>query len=141
MRSAKLRRPKNICSPSCVDFRSRAKAAMWLDLDHMIRGEHIKKIKINNFYLKFKFNCVLYFLFLKSGNPTHGRRSEIFLFFNLFIFYYPYVHTMLGSFLSPASTPSLTNHPKPSHFPLLPRYLAETILPLSLILLKREYKQ
>jgi hypothetical protein len=24
-----------------VDFRSRAKAAMWLDLDHMIRGEHI----------------------------------------------------------------------------------------------------
>jgi hypothetical protein len=35
-----IRRPKIICSPSYVDFRSRAKAAMWLDLSHMIRGEH-----------------------------------------------------------------------------------------------------
>jgi hypothetical protein len=45
VRSAKLRRPKIVCSPSYVDFRSRANAAMWLDLDHMIRGEHISVIQ------------------------------------------------------------------------------------------------
>jgi hypothetical protein len=33
--------PKIICSPSYVDFRSRANAAMWLDLDHTTRGDHI----------------------------------------------------------------------------------------------------
>jgi hypothetical protein len=27
-----------------VDFRSRANAAMWLDLDHKTRGEHIREI-------------------------------------------------------------------------------------------------
>jgi hypothetical protein len=27
-----------------VDFRSRANAAMWLDWDHMTRGEHIWEI-------------------------------------------------------------------------------------------------
>jgi hypothetical protein len=27
-----------------MDFRSRANAAMWLYLDHKIRGEHIRKI-------------------------------------------------------------------------------------------------
>jgi hypothetical protein len=32
---------KIVCSPSYVDFRSRANAAMWLDLDHMTRGGHI----------------------------------------------------------------------------------------------------
>jgi hypothetical protein len=26
------------------DFRSRANAAMWLDLDHMLRGEHMQEI-------------------------------------------------------------------------------------------------
>jgi hypothetical protein len=33
-----------------VDFRSRANITMWLDLDHMTRGEHIRKIqeKIEN---------------------------------------------------------------------------------------------
>jgi hypothetical protein len=36
--SARLKRPKIVCSPSYVDFRSRANAAMWLDLDHMTRG-------------------------------------------------------------------------------------------------------
>jgi hypothetical protein len=41
VRSAKLRRPKIVCSPSYADFRSRANVAMWLNLDHMIRGEHI----------------------------------------------------------------------------------------------------
>jgi hypothetical protein len=29
---------------SYLDFRSRANAAMWLDLDHMTRGEHILEI-------------------------------------------------------------------------------------------------
>jgi hypothetical protein len=49
------------------------------------------------------------------------------LFIYLFIFY-SYVHTMFGSFLPPP--PPLTSH-----------YPAETILPLSLMLLEREYKQ
>jgi hypothetical protein len=40
-RSAKLRRPKIVCSPSHAVFRSRANAVMWLDWDHMTRGEHI----------------------------------------------------------------------------------------------------
>jgi hypothetical protein len=43
-RLARLRRLKIICSPSYVDFRSRANAAMWLDLDHMTRGEHIWEV-------------------------------------------------------------------------------------------------
>jgi hypothetical protein len=33
VRSAKLRRPKIVCSPSYADFRSRANATMWLDLN------------------------------------------------------------------------------------------------------------
>jgi hypothetical protein len=40
----------------------------------------------------------------------------------------------------PSPTPSLTPS-APSLSPLPPHYLAETILPLSLILLKRKYKQ
>jgi hypothetical protein len=36
-----IRRPKIICSPSYVDFRSRANAAMFLDFGHMLREEHI----------------------------------------------------------------------------------------------------
>jgi hypothetical protein len=47
-----------------------------------------------------------------------------------FLFFNSYVHTMFGSFLPPSPPP-----------PPCPRYQAETILPLSLILLKREYKQ
>jgi hypothetical protein len=43
------------------------------------------------------------------------------------------VHTRLGSFLPPAPTPSLPTHSTPSRSP--PQYPAETILPLSLILL------
>jgi hypothetical protein len=35
---------ENLYSPSYADFRSRANAAMWLDLDCMIRGEHISVI-------------------------------------------------------------------------------------------------
>jgi hypothetical protein len=34
----------HICSPSYADFRSRANAAMWLDLDHVTKGEHIREI-------------------------------------------------------------------------------------------------
>jgi hypothetical protein len=37
----RLRRLKIVCSPSYADFRSRANAAMWLDLGHTLRGEHI----------------------------------------------------------------------------------------------------
>jgi hypothetical protein len=44
LRSARLRRPKIVCFPSHVDFRSRANAAMWLDLDHKTRGEYIREI-------------------------------------------------------------------------------------------------
>jgi hypothetical protein len=40
-RLARLRRPKIICSLSHADFRSRANAVMLLDLNHMLRGEHI----------------------------------------------------------------------------------------------------
>jgi hypothetical protein len=43
-RLARLRRPKIVCSPSYADFRSRANAAMWLDLYHMTREEHIWEI-------------------------------------------------------------------------------------------------
>jgi hypothetical protein len=45
------------------------------------------------------------------------------------------VHSILGSFLTPAPTPSLTTHPAPSLSPPPPQQPAETILPLSLILL------
>jgi hypothetical protein len=58
-------------------------------------------------------------------------------FLSFFYFFYSYVHTILfGSFLPPSPATSLFSHPLP-----LPRYQAETIWPLSLILLKREYKQ
>jgi hypothetical protein len=62
------------------------------------------------------------------------------LFFLIFIFYCSHVHTMLGSFLPPAPTTPLPPT-RPLPLPLTPQYLAEIILPLSLILLKREYKQ
>jgi hypothetical protein len=40
----RLRRPKIVCSPSYANFRSRANAAMLLDLDHTTRGEHIWEV-------------------------------------------------------------------------------------------------
>jgi hypothetical protein len=56
---------------------------------------------------------LLFFLMvrtLSSWPSTH--------FFYLFIYlYYSYVHTMLGSFLPPAATPSLTTYPAPSLSP------------------------
>jgi hypothetical protein len=39
-----IRRPKIICSPSYGDFRSRANAAVLLDLFHKKRGEHIREV-------------------------------------------------------------------------------------------------
>jgi hypothetical protein len=39
-----LRRPKIVCFPSYADFRSWGNAAMWLDLDHMTRGEYIWEV-------------------------------------------------------------------------------------------------
>jgi hypothetical protein len=47
-----------------------------------------------------------------------------------FFFVYSYVHTMFGLFLPPTA-----------HSPPPPRFQTETVLPLSLILLKRQYKQ
>jgi hypothetical protein len=41
---SQAQKTKNVCSPSYADFRFRANAAMWLDLDHMTRGKHIQKI-------------------------------------------------------------------------------------------------
>jgi hypothetical protein len=54
--------------------------------------------------------------------------------------FYSYVHTMFGSFLPPPLHPFPFPPPPPSP-PQPPRFQAETVLPLSLILLKREYKQ
>jgi hypothetical protein len=74
----------------------------------------------------------------KSRWSSQGGQGQLIslskkdIFFSFF-FYYSYVHTRLGSFLPPAPTPSLTTHSTPSRSP--PQYPAETILPLSLILL------
>jgi hypothetical protein len=74
------------------------------------------------------------FMFSDSGDTVFSTiQSYISFFFFSFFFYYSYVHTRLGSFLPPAPTPSLTTHSTPSRYP--PQYPAETILPLSLILL------
>jgi hypothetical protein len=51
-----------------------------------------------------------------------------------FLFIYSYVHTFFGPFLSLTPTSSLSLH-CPPHFQ------AESVLPLSLILLKRKHKQ
>jgi hypothetical protein len=56
------------------------------------------------------------------------------LFLYTFLFIYSYVHALFGPFLSPTSHPlSLPLTP--------PRFQAESVLPLSLILLKRKHKQ
>jgi hypothetical protein len=44
MRLAWLRRPKILCSPSNVDFRSRENAVVLLNLSHTLRREHIKEV-------------------------------------------------------------------------------------------------
>jgi hypothetical protein len=41
----RLRRPKILCSPSYVGFRSRANIAMLLDLGYMTRGKHIREVQ------------------------------------------------------------------------------------------------
>jgi hypothetical protein len=42
---SQAQKPKIVCSPPYVDTRFRANAAMWLDLYHMTRGEHIWEIQ------------------------------------------------------------------------------------------------
>jgi hypothetical protein len=37
-------RSKIVCSPSYVDFRSRANTALWLDFGHMTKEEHIWEV-------------------------------------------------------------------------------------------------
>jgi hypothetical protein len=41
---SQAQKTNNICSLSYADFRSRANTAMWLDLGHMIRGEHTREV-------------------------------------------------------------------------------------------------
>jgi ABC-type antimicrobial peptide transport system ATPase subunit len=41
---SQAQKTKIICSPSYMDFRSRANAAMCLDLDHKTRRQHIQEI-------------------------------------------------------------------------------------------------
>jgi hypothetical protein len=41
---SQAQKTKIICSPSYVDFRSRANTAMLLDLGHMLRGEHVWEV-------------------------------------------------------------------------------------------------
>jgi hypothetical protein len=40
---SQAQKTKIVCSPSYADFRSRANTAMWLDLGHMVRGEHTQE--------------------------------------------------------------------------------------------------
>jgi hypothetical protein len=41
--TARFRRPKIVCSPLYVNFKSRANTAILLDLGHMLRGEHVQE--------------------------------------------------------------------------------------------------
>jgi hypothetical protein len=41
---SQAQKTKIVCSPSYVDFRSRANIAMWSDLGHILRGEHIQEV-------------------------------------------------------------------------------------------------
>jgi hypothetical protein len=41
---SQAQKPKIICSPSYAGFRAKANTAMWLDLVHMTRGEHIREV-------------------------------------------------------------------------------------------------
>jgi hypothetical protein len=79
------------------------------------------------------------FLLWSDGKLLSG---ELF-FFNivtLTLFYlWIKLHTMFGSFLPLPPAPPLP--PTPSLLLPIPRFQAENVLPLSLILLKRKYKQ
>jgi hypothetical protein len=77
------------------------------------------------------FNAKVMFELIISVEFTRWRRHSFFIIIHICI-------QCLGHF-SPLSH---LLFPQPSPSPRLPlRYQAETILPLSLILLKREYKQ
>jgi hypothetical protein len=62
----------------------------------------------------------------------------LFIFKFLILFICAYIVWVISP---PVPLPSPLAPPAPSLTPLTPHYQAETILPLSLILLKREYKQ
>jgi hypothetical protein len=61
---------------------------------------------------------------LKDGYTSSSDSVPLFLLlvvvFFFYCLYYSYVHTMLGSFLPPASTPSLTTHSAPFLSPPTP---------------------
>jgi hypothetical protein len=40
---ARLRKPKIVCPPSYVDFRSKTNSAILLDMGHLLRGGHIQE--------------------------------------------------------------------------------------------------
>jgi hypothetical protein len=71
---------------------------------------------------KIQVKTSIYYFFFKK-----------YLFLFIYFFIYSYVHIMFWSFLPLLPAPFLS--------PLPSRFQAETVLPLSLILLKREYKQ
>jgi hypothetical protein len=76
--------------------------------------------------------------FSGQAATVRTRRHQVILFFLNFYFIHMCIQR-LGHFSPLPPAPSLT--PPPPSPPLPPHYPAETILPLSLILLKREYKQ
>jgi hypothetical protein len=67
---------------------------------------------------------------LEAGD-IEEEMGKLYHLINYFFLVYSYVHTLFGPFLPPAPPP----------LPLPPRFQAETVLPLCLILLQREYKQ
>jgi hypothetical protein len=78
-----------------------------------------------------------------SNNMTQQPQIVTLLIKHIHFFpIYSYLDTMFGSFLPPTTWPLRfpTFCPLPLP-PLPPHFQAETVLPLSLILLKREYKQ
>jgi hypothetical protein len=79
---------------------------------------------INELYVAHFINA--FFFYHYEINPVHKFFS---LFYFLFI--YSHVHTLFGSFLPPVP------HPLPSSLPL---FQSGTILPLSLILLKKRHE-
>jgi hypothetical protein len=110
-------------------------------------SDSVCKFFMTDYVLPVTWDCrhLVSFCILISEPPS---LLSIFLIYFLFViylficlFYYSYVHTRLWSFLPPDPTPSLTTHPTPSLSPPPPEYPEETILPLSLILLKRDYKK
>jgi hypothetical protein len=104
---------------------------------HFVIGKYLEIGVVRLFVSSKKYKELKEVIYLSYILKIHIEKLGHTFFFNFLL--YSYVHTMFGSFLPPSPTPSLPTTP-PSPL-LLPRYLAETIFPLSLTLLKREYKQ